>query len=411
MDVKTAFLNGELNEEIYMEQPEGFILPGNERKVCKLLKSLYGLKQAPKQWHQKFRMTLLGAGFKDNEGDMCVYSKVVGKSCVIISLYVDDLLIFGTDLHIILETKKFLSLSFHMKDLGLADVILGIKIIRNDVGIALSQFNYIEKVLKKFNKFESTAVSTPIDTSLKLRKNQGTPIAQYRYSQIVGCLMYAMCCTRPDIAYAVGMLSKFTSNPGKSHWTAMNRVLRYLKGTMNYGIQYERFPAVVEGYSDATYNSEIYDSTSVLAWIFTLAGGTISWKSKKLTMLTHSTMESEFVALSSAGEEAEWLRSVLVDIPIWNKPMPAITLHCDNQSALLKAYNDFYNGKSRTLRLKHNHVKGLIRDGIVAIQYIKSKDNLADPLSKGLGSELTSKTSRGMGLLRLNCVLGETQPF
>ena len=148
MDVKTAFLNGELDEEVYMKQPEGFIAQGQEHKVCKLIKSLYGLKQAPKQWHQKFDQVILANGFKVNESDKCIYSKYNYGNGVIICLYVDDMLIFGTDLDQIVDTKNLLSSKFEMKNMGEADVILGIRIKRSQDGIMLSQSYYIEKILK-----------------------------------------------------------------------------------------------------------------------------------------------------------------------------------------------------------------------------------------------------------------------
>ena len=170
MDVKIAFLNGNLDEEIYMDQPEGFVVQGQESKVCKLRKSLYGLKQTPKQWHEKFDNTLISNGFVVNESDRCVYNKFFGDSGVIICLYVDDMLILGTDMDVVKSTKDLLSSNFDVKELGEADVILRIKIIRNSKGITLSQSHYVEKVLKKFNHFDCDPVRTPYDPSIHLKK-------------------------------------------------------------------------------------------------------------------------------------------------------------------------------------------------------------------------------------------------
>ncbi|GKA23983.1 zinc finger, CCHC-type containing protein [Tanacetum coccineum] len=211
MDVKTAFLNGDLDEEVYMKQPEGFVMPGNEHKVCKLVKSLYGLKQAPKQWHQKFDEVVLSSGFHLNQSDKCVYSKFdsSGKG-VIICLYVDDMLIFETDQNQVDQTKKFLSSKFSMKDIGEADVILGIKIKRENKGIVITQSHYIEKILKKFNREDC--------------------------------------------------------------------------------------------YSDASWINHVKDSSSTSGWVFLLGGGAISWASKKQTCITGSTIESEFVAMATAGK-------------------------------------------------------------------------------------------------------------
>nr|ABB47331.1 retrotransposon protein, putative, Ty1-copia subclass [Oryza sativa Japonica Group] len=208
MDVKTAFLNGELEEEIYMDQPDGYVLESQEGMVCKLLKSLYGLKQAPKQWHEKFDNTLTSAGFVVNEADKCVYYRCGGGEGVILCLYVDDILIFGTSLNVIEEVKDFLSKSFEMTDLRVADVILNIKLLRGDEGgITLVQSHYVDKVLSRFGYSDCKAAPTPYDPSVLLRKNRRIARDQLRYSQIIGSLMYLASATRPDISFAVSKLS------------------------------------------------------------------------------------------------------------------------------------------------------------------------------------------------------------
>ena len=192
MDVKTAFLNGELEEEIYMQQPEGFLSPGNENKVCKLVKSLYGLKQAPKQWHEKFDETMLSNGFKINESDKLAYIKYTDIGYVIVCLYVDDLLILGNNKAIITSTKDMLSSRFDMKDLGLADVILGVKILRTPQGYALSQSHYITKILEKFKQYNVTIAKSPVDMNQNWVKNTGDGIYQLEYSRILGSIMYVI---------------------------------------------------------------------------------------------------------------------------------------------------------------------------------------------------------------------------
>ena len=193
---------------------------------------------------------VLANGYKINQADKCVYNKFDDSGQgVIICLYVDDMLIFGTSQAQVDSTKGFLSSQFSMKDLGIADVILGIRIIRDERGLTLSQSHYIEKVVARF---KCTLVSMPMNSSEKLMSNNGKAIDQLEYAQIVGCLMYAMTSTRPDIAFAVGKLSRFTSNPSANHWRALRRILRYLKGTMAYGISYVGSPSVLEGYSDAS---------------------------------------------------------------------------------------------------------------------------------------------------------------
>jgi hypothetical protein len=207
MDVKTTFLNGELEEEIYMTQPDGFVVKGQEDMVCKLQKSLYDLKQGPKKWHEKFDLTLISAGFSVNEVDRCVYYHHGGGHKVILCLYVDDILIFGTSLDVINEVKTFMCQSFDMKDLGEVDVILNIKLIKGENGITLTQSHYVEKVLSHFGYKGNKPSPTPYDPSIILRKNERNGRDQLRYSQIIGSLMYLASATRPDISFAMSKLS------------------------------------------------------------------------------------------------------------------------------------------------------------------------------------------------------------
>ncbi|XP_076917942.1 uncharacterized protein LOC143578165 [Bidens hawaiensis] len=282
------------DEEIYMEQPEGFSAPGKEGK--------------------------------DTPGGY-----------VILCLYVDDMLIIGSNDTMIKSTKDMLKARFDMKDLGLADVILGVQITRTQNGLILSQYHYVDKILEKFNKDNTRVASNSIDTIHHLSKNRGEGVAQLEYSIIIGSLMYLRTCTRPDLAYAVSRLSRYTSNPSVEHWKTITRILR-------------------------------------------------------------STMELEFIALDKCGEEAEWLRQFMEDIPIWLKPLSAICIHCDSQSAIGRAHSVMYNGKSRHIRRRHNTVRQLLTTSVITIDYVKSKDNIAEPLKKGLSKELVNKSSKGMGL-------------
>nr|GEU99199.1 zinc finger, CCHC-type [Tanacetum cinerariifolium] len=305
MDVKILFLNGDLKEEVYMKQPEGFVMPRNEHKVCKMVKSLYGLKQAPKQWHQKFDEVVLSSGFLLNQSDKCIYSKFDSSDKGVINgLYVDDILIFETDQNQVDKTKKFFSSRFSIKDIGEADVILGSKIKRKNKGIVITQSHYIDKILKKFNRVDCSPVSTPMYLIEKLKPNTGKHVDQLEYLRAIGCLMYAMTSTRPDIVYAVGRLSRFTSNPSKQHWQAITRVFKYLKCTINYSLSYVGYPSVLEAYSDASWINHIEDSSSTSGQMFLLGGGAISWASKKQTCITGSSIEYEFVALVVAGKKA-----------------------------------------------------------------------------------------------------------
>ncbi|XP_074288303.1 secreted RxLR effector protein 161-like [Silene latifolia] len=237
-----------------------------------------------------------------------------------------------------------------------------------------------------------------MDPSVKLMPNKGEAISQLEYSQVIGCLMYAMTSTRPDIAFAVGKLSRYTSNPSLEHWVAVKRVLRYLKQTMDYGLNYVGFPSVLEGYSDASWITNMEDHSSTSGWVFLLGGGAISWASKKQNCITSSTMESEFIALAAAGKEAEWLRNLVYEIPVWSRPIPPISIHCDSSATLAKAYSEVYNGKSRHLGVRHSAVCELITQGVISVDFVRTHHNLADHLTKGLAKDLVIKSVIGMGL-------------
>ncbi|GJU76343.1 hypothetical protein Tco_1273413 [Tanacetum coccineum] len=266
-------------------------------------------------------------------------------------------------------------------------------------------FNYtrksmkdLEQARKKDKEFFEEAIGKEIKHSEGKHENNGRAVAQIKYTSAIGCLMYATHYTRPDIAYAICKLSRYTSNPSQDHWKAIGRIFGYLKRTRQLALYYDRFPAVLEGYSDASWITGSSDSKSTTGWIFTLGGGAVCWGSKKQTCITHSTMEAEFLALAAAGKEAEWLRNMLLDIELWPQPMPAISLHCDSQSTLSRAYNKVYNGKSRHISLRHAYIKELISNGIITIEYIRSCKNLTDPFTKGVPKDIVFETTRDMGL-------------
>ncbi|GJV48239.1 zinc finger, CCHC-type containing protein [Tanacetum coccineum] len=293
---------------------------------------LADLPLGTKQWHQKFDEVVLSNGYLLNQAEKYVYSKF----CM---------------------NMEFLSSKFSMKDMREADVILSIRTKHESNGIAISQSHYIKKVLKKFNYFDCTLVSTPMDTSEKLMPNNGEAVSQLEYSMVIGCLMYAMTCTRPDIAFVVGNLSSYTSNPGTQHWQAIQRI------------------------------SNTEDNSSTSGWVFLLGGGAIYWASKKQTCITGLIIESKFVALVAACEEAEWLRNLIHETPLGSKPIAPISILCDSAATLAKAYSQMYNGKSRHLGVRHNMICELITNGVVSIEFVRSQRNLVDHLTKRLTRE------------------------
>ena len=285
-----------------------------------------------------------------------------------------------------------------MKDIGEANVILGVRIIRMGDSILLSQEQYIEKLLRKFRYYEFKPVSTLYDGYSKLMKNRGESISQPQYAQIIGSLLHLMSFLRPDIAYTVGRLSRYTQCPNQEHWDALARLMKYLRGSIDYAIEYSGFPAVLERFSDANWIFDLGETKSISGYVFTLGGGAITWRSTRQTIIARSTMESEFVAFEMTGSEVEWLTNFLANILLGMKPTPSVSIHCDYQSAITIAKKKNYNGKNIHIQLRHNLVKQLLKSGIISIDYVRSKQNLADPLTKPLGRNMILETSRGMRL-------------
>ena len=329
-----------------------------------------------------------------------MYYRHGGGEGVILCLYVDDILIFGTNLNVIKEVKDFLSRCFEMKDLGVADVILNIKLLRDDDGgITLLQSHYVEKILSRFGYSDCKPSPTPYDASVLLRKNRRIARDQLKYSQIIGSLMYLASATRPDISFAVSKLSRFVSKPGDVHWKALERVLRYLKGTVNYGIPYTGHPKVLEGYNDSNWISDADEIKATSGYVFTHGGGTVSWKSCKQTILTRSTMEAELTTLDTATVEADWLRRLLNDLPVVEKPVSGVLMNCDNQTVITKVSSSKDNMKSsRHVQRRLKSVRKMRNSRVIALDYIQTSKNLADPFTKGLSRNVIDNASREMGM-------------
>eukprot|EP00253_Pinus_taeda_P031769 PITA_31769 len=248
IDVKTTFLHGDLEEEIYMKQPEGFLVKGKKELVCKLKNSLYRLKQSPRMWYQKFDTFIWGLGFTRSKVDHCVYFKLICDRVIYLVLYVDDMLLVGNDKEINQYLKTQLSSKFDMKDLGAANYILGMEIKRNleKRKLWLNQRKYVETILQRFNMHDSKPVKVPIPMGVRLSTEQcpktqeeEEDMSRVPYASAINSLMYAMVCTRLDISHTVGVLSRFMSKPGKEHWTTVKRVFKYLRGTSVYSLCYQ----------------------------------------------------------------------------------------------------------------------------------------------------------------------------
>ncbi|GJR84638.1 retrotransposon protein, putative, ty1-copia subclass [Tanacetum coccineum] len=328
MDVKTAFLNRHLFEEVYMEQPEGFVNPKYPNHVCKLKRSIYGLKQASRQWNKRFDDEIKKFGFTQNPNEPYVYLKASGSYVGILILYVDDILLMSNNIPMLQDVKSYLGRSFSMKDLGETAYILGIKIYRDKSKrlIGLCQSAYIEKILKRFYMENSKRGTIPMQEKLKLSKSQGasTPAEKQRmqnipYASAIGSIMYVVRCTRPDVAFTQNMTSRFQQNPGEEHWTAIKNIFKYLRNTKDmflvYGGNMER-ELRVSCYTDAGYLMDADNLKSQTGYVFVLNGGAVDLKSTKQCIFATLSTDVEYITAFDASKEALWIRKFIYGLGI-----------------------------------------------------------------------------------------------
>ncbi|KAJ9542250.1 hypothetical protein OSB04_028756 [Centaurea solstitialis] len=397
MDVKTAFLNGKLTEDVYMEQPEGFVDPKNPNKVCKLLKSIYGLKQASRSWNLHFDERIKEFGFAKSEFEPCVYTKFSGSIVTFLVLYVDDILLIGNDVPTLQSVKGWLSKCFQMKDLGEAAYILGIKIYRNRSKrlIGLSQNTYIDKVLKKFRMDESKKGFIPMQHGIVLSKTQCPVSSQDQdkmktvpYASAIGSIMYAMLRTRPDVAYSVSVTSRYQQNPGEPHWVAVKNILKYLRRTKDMFLVFggSEDEISVKGYSDASFQTDRDEFRSQSGY----------------DTIADSTTEAEYIAASDAAKEAVWLRNFLSDLRVVSSISRPIDIFCDNSGAVAQAKKPREHHKSRHVLRKYHLIREIIGRGDVRICKIPTQDNVADPLTKPLARVKHEAHANSIGMQYLD---------
>ena len=393
MDVKCAFLQGELEEEIFMQQPEGFIDKDHPDKVCRLRKSIYGLKQSARCWNFAVNTFLKDTGYVQSNTDSCMYTKSFDKDgkkhLIFIAIYVDDVLLASNDASTLNEEKAKLSKHFEMVDQGEIHFCLGMKIKRNRAKkiLSIDQRAYLENVLKRFKMLESKPVSTPMEAGKRYKQlekdEENVNIKEYQAA--IGCLTYASIATRPDLSAAVGELSKFMSNPGKDHWSGIKRIMRYVKGTLNYGLQYESVgngEINLSGYSDADWGGDLIGRKSTSGYVFKLGSSTVSWRSKRQSVVALSSTEAEYIALSMASQETIWIRHLLESMNF--KQKDATTLFEDNQGSIALAKNPKDHSRAKHIDIKYHFVRQAVEEKSIQLVYCPTENMLADILTKGL---------------------------
>ena len=404
MDVNTAFLCSDIDEVVYVEQPEGYEIAGKEDWVCLLNKALYGLKQSSRAWFQCIAPVLIGFDFKQCESDPCIFihTNLNGQKTYI-ALYVDDFIIAGDNNEDIATIKRQLSERFDMKDLGFARKFLGMEIEYGSNGsIKIHQNQYIQQLLTRHGMQDCSPVTTPMDTSVKLTatKDDEALADPKEYASIVGGLMFAACVTRPDITCAVGQLSQFLNNPSSKYMLAVKRVLRYLQGTPSLGITYGPPPSRLTGYSDADWAGDVNTRRSTTGYVVMLNNGAVAWRSQRQPTVALSTMEAEYMALTEATKELKWIRTFLAELGCNGQSTDSTPtdLYSDNQSAIALAKNPVSHARAKHIDIRHHFVREAIQDQIIWVQYIPTAEMTADSLTKALGREKHEKCTARMGM-------------
>ncbi|KAL5769820.1 hypothetical protein ACOSP7_013974 [Xanthoceras sorbifolium] len=399
MDVKNAFLHGELDREIYMIQPMGFQNEGHPEYVCKLRKALYGLKQAPRAWYGKIAEFLTRSGYLVTSADSSLFAKAKGGKIAIVLVYVDDLIITGDDVEEICRTKENLSVRFQMKELGQLKHFLGLEVDQTLEGIFLCQQKYAKDLLKKFGMLECKPISTPMEPNAKMCAHEGKDLEDASmFRQLVGSLIY-LTLTRPDISYAVGVMSRYMQNPKKSHLEAVRRILRYVKSTIDYGLMYKKGGnCKLVGYCDADYAGDHDTRRSTTGYMFTLGSGTISWCSKRQPTVSLSTTEAEYRAAAMAAQESTWLIQLMNDLH--QQVDYAVPLYCDNQSAIRLAENPVFHARTKHVEVHYHFVREKVLQEEIEMRQVKTDEQVADLFTKSLSIGKFENFRRQLGMVQ-----------
>ena len=426
MDVETAFLNADVTEEIYIHPPEGFPLP--ETCNCfRLKKALYGLKQSPREWYNNVNFFLQSIGFKRLHSEHCLYFRQdeYGNICII-SLYVDDLVIAGSNTTIINDVKNKLKEKYTMKDMGIVHHILGCEAKHDEETgeTLLSQYQFAKVAVEKFLPSNELPVDTPCDPNVILSKSMSPQSPEEEgemegvpYRQAVGTLLWLSLGTRPDICYAVSQVAKYNDCFGKEHWKAVLRIFKYLKGTLTLGLKFastdtstdylKRFNSLKflkdlkcvsfnkgkrlitdtnilesNGWADANLGRDIDTRKSVTGFIFFLGCCVICWCSKQQTSVALSSMEAEYMAACAASQEAIWLRRLLKEFgSLFTEPF---TIFEDNTACIHLSKNQTNFPKSKHIDMRYHFVREQVEEGQIILRKVDTKDNLADIFTKPL---------------------------
>ena len=399
MDIKGAYLNGILQEKVYMRQPEGFE-DGTDR-VC----TIYGLKQSGREWNKEFDAKIKTFGFQRLKSDPCVYIRRDADGISIITVWVDDILLFTSSEKLMQRMKNDIHSQWEATDLGDPAKIVGIKITQTNDSIMITQQKYIEAILQREHMEEANPVSTPLDPNVKIGPNpEGNDGNRSNcFAKLLGELQFLANATRPDIAHTINRLASYTANPSLQHMGALKRVLRYLAGTKGYGIVYKNSPEsttdnsnIFHGYADAAFANQD-DSKSTSGYVFIAAGGAITWRSKKQSTVALSSTEAEYIALAEAARETSWLRNLYDELG-YSQTQPTL-IRGDNNGSIAMARNPQFHQRSKHIAIRWHLIRDMVSDGILTLEECRDPEQTADVLTKTLARFKHHKHITDMGMV------------
>lgn len=400
MDVHNAFLHGDLQEEVYMKLPPGFT-HSDPSKVCRLRKSLYGLRQAPRCWFEKLTSALIEYGFVQSYSDYSLFTYTKELKEVRVLIYVDDLVLASNDLDLLTKFKGYLGKCFRMKDLGKLKYFLGIEVARSEEGIFVSQRKYSLDIIADCGLLGCKPVSIPVEQYHQLH-TEDTPLLSdpKKYRRLVGRLVY-LSITRPELCYTIHLLSQFMQQPREAHWTAALRVVRYLKGCPGQGILFRADSNLeLSIYVDADWSSCPESRRSLSAYVVFLGTSPIDWKTKKQDTVSMSSAEAEYRAMGQAVKEIKWINPLLEDLGV--KVAKPIRFFCDSKAAIHIAANPVFHERTKHLERDCHSVRDAVKAGLISTIHVKSKDQIADLLTKALGRPQFESLSSKLGVQNLH---------
>ena len=385
MDVKSAFLNGVIEEEVYVKQPPGFEDIKYPDHVFKLKKSLYGLKQAPRAWYDRLSNFLIKNDFKRGQVDTTLFRRTLGKDILVVQIYVDDIIFGSTNASLCKEFSKLMQDEFEMSMMGELKFFLGIQINQCKDGVYVHQSKYTKELLKKFKLEDCKVMNTPMHPTCTLSKeDEGAKVDQKLYRGMIGSLLY-LTASRPDILFSVCLCARFQSDPRESHMTAVKRIFRYLKGTTNLGLLYRKsLDYKLIGFCDADYAGDRIERKSTSGNCQFLGDNLISWASKRQTTIAMSTAEAEYISAASCCTQLLWMKHQLEDYQIIANSIP---IYCDNTAAICLSKNPILHSRAKHIEIKHHFIRDYVQKGILDIQFIDTENQWADIFTKPLTVE------------------------